>query len=360
VISLGKGYDARIVEVSGSSRQIGAKLGKLCGSLGASMVSNEKSRLKKSGVSWEEAVARAGEYFRYAGSFDPDYVEWLGAYSDSSGIPLNELFVLLCDSEKGFCTDIMLNGKATADGSVFSVHTEDWRPADSKHLVLLKGRPRGEPSYLAMSSAGMELICGMNSSGLSFTGNSLDQNDMRVGVPKLFLARRLLASRTISEAMFVATEEDRASSYNVNICHKSGEMYCVEGSATDYALIYGAQGYLVHTNHYLVPRMTRYESESSDAIGRALRHAAGTIVRYNRASRLVRNSLGSITVDTLKSILSDHVNYPSSICAHVHKADSDEEPVKTLFSVIMDLTHSRMVLGIDNPCKGKWVEFELD
>ncbi|MGQ9586869.1 MAG: C45 family autoproteolytic acyltransferase/hydrolase [Thermoplasmata archaeon] len=350
----------RIVEVSGSSRQIGAKLGKLCGDLGTSMVSNARTRLRKAGVSWEDAVAKAAGYFRYAESFDPEYVEWLRAYSKSSGIPFDELFVILCDSEKGFCTDIMVNGKGTADGSVFSAHTEDWRPVDSKHLVLIKGRPAGEPSYLAMSSAGVELITGLNSSGLSFTGNSLDQNDMRVGIPKLFMGRRLLASRTISEAISIATEEDRASSYNVNICHKSGEMYCVEGSATDYSLIYGARGYLVHTNHYLDPRMAKYELGSGDSIGRALRHAAGTIVRYHRASRLVRNSFGSITVDTLKSILSDHVNYPSSICAHVHRPGSDEEPVKTLYSVIMDLTHCRMVLGIDNPCKGRWKEFGLD
>jgi len=349
----------RVCDVSGTPRQMGSRLGRLCGDIGRSMISKTKDRYRTRNIKWGHAVANAREYLHHARSFDPDYIEWLTAYSKSSDIPFDDVSVLLMDGESSFCTDILVNQDATSDDGVYSAHTEDWRASDTQHLVLVRGRPAKGPSFLAMSLGGIELDAGMNSAGLSFAGNSLHQNDVRVGIPKLCLSRRLLAARTISDAVQVATTPGRASSYNINLGHKSGEIYCVEGSATDYALLYPNDGYLVHTNHYLDERMLKYEASFRDRSGLGLDHGADTIVRYHRALRLVRRDLGSITGDSLKGILSDHVDYPFSICYHDNSKLKLAERYVTMFALVMDLTRSKMNVCVGYPCKGDWREFAL-
>lgn len=355
----GKRIGLRVLEVSGSPRQIGSKLGKLCGTIGESMVSKTRRRLRKSGKKWEQAVAIARNYMLNALSFDPAYIEWLKGYSDSSGIPFDDLTVILMDGETSFCTDILVNQDATADGAVYSAHTEDWRAADLQHVVLIKGKPKNEPAFLAMSLGGIELDAGMNSAGLSFAGNSMSQDDTRIGIPKIFLARKLLAARTISQAIQVVTMADRASSYNINLGHKSGEIYCVEGSATEHALLYPNDGYLVHTNHYLDERMARHDTSFRSRSGITFDGGTDTIVRYHRALRLVRRDLGFITADVLKNLLSDHVDYPFSICYHDSKQVSPSERTKTIFALVMDSTRSKMHICVDNPCKGNWWDVAL-
>ena len=350
----------RVCEVSGSSRQIGLKLGKLCGTIGESMVSKAKSRLRKSGMKWEDAIVIARNCMLNAETFDPAYVEWLKGYSENSGISFDDLTILLMVGETGFCTDVLVNQDATADGGVYSAHTEDWSAADLRHLVLIRGEPKNEPAFLAMSLGGIELDAGLNSAGLSFAGNSLRQDDTRIGIPKLFLARKLLAARTISQAIQVVTTAGRASSYNINLGHRSGEIYCVEGCATEYALLYPHDGYLVHTNHYLDERMARHETSFRKRSGITLDGGADTIVRYHRALRLVRRDLGFITADVLKDLLSDHVDYPFSICYHDSRDVKPSDRTKTIFALVMDLTRSRMNVCVDNPCRGNWREFAVD
>jgi isopenicillin-N N-acyltransferase-like protein len=350
----------RVCDVSGSPHNIGMKLGKLCGSIGRSMVSQTKQRCQKSGMKWDDAVRAARNYMVNAETFDHSYVEWLKGYSASSRISLEDLSVLLIDGEEGFCTDILVNQKATADGGVYAAHTEDWRAGDQEHLVLVSGRPTNEPSFLAMSLGGIELDAGMNSAGLCFAGNSLYQNDTRVGIPKLCLARKLLASRNIGQAMSVVTSSERASSYNINLGHKSGEIFCIEGSASDYAVLYPRDGYLVHTNHYLDARMMRYEMAFRARSGTTLEGWSDTLVRYHRAKRLVRSHLGQIGVSVLKGMLSDHVDHPNSICYHGDRRDDPSARTKTIFALVMDLTRSRMHLCVGNPCVGEWREFSLD
>jgi len=349
----------RVCDVSGSPHQIGSKRGKECGAIGESMVSKTKARFRRSGLKWEDAIRVAHDYMLNSETFDSDYIEWLEGYSRTSDIPYDDLLVLLMDGESSFCTDVLVNQEATGDRGVYSAHTEDWRASDKGHLVLIKGRPKNEPSFLAMSLGGIELDAGMNSAGLSFAGNSLHQDDTCVGIPKLFLARKLLTARTISQAMRVVATDGRASSYNINLGHRSGEIYCIEGSASDYALLHPRDGYLVHTNHYLDERMAKHESSFRTRSGISLDGWTDTVVRYHRALRLVRQNHGSITADSLKTLLSDHVDYPFSICYHDSSKVKPIDRTVTIFALVMDLTRSIMNVCMGNPCEGHWTQVEL-
>jgi len=197
---------------------------------------------------------------------------------------------------------------------------------------------------VAVGYGGLGISVGYNSAGISLTGNQVDSNDMRVGVPRLLLVRKILAAKTLGEAIDAALLKERASNYNQVITDASGEIYSIEGSATDYAPLYSTDGYLVHTNHYVAPWMRKFEFDPNGI--------TSSIVRYNRGTRLLGKNLGRITVDKMKEFLSDHVNYPGSICRH-------GKGVKTTFSVIINLTTQTMLLARGNPCEVKYREYNF-
>jgi isopenicillin-N N-acyltransferase-like protein len=345
-----------VVEVSGSWQTMGNSLGRECAGVAESMVREAKIDFARQGISWDKAIGNSKPYLPYARRYDQTYVDFIKGYGRGSGLSPESLFTLICRGERNLCTDIAANGEATQDGSVLSAHTEDWLPTDQKHVVLVRGQAGRGPAFLAMTLAGLELVTGLNSAGLSFSGNSLYQNDMRVGVPKMFIARKLLAARKMADAIAAATPSNRASSYNNNICHSSGRICCVEGSATDYARLYPKKGYIVHTNHYLSPKMRRFEVRPP---GTPVVEGSTSRSRYTRAQALVRKNLGRITVKTMVDILSDHENFPGSICCHEDPRFPRYERDKTLYAVVSDLTRLDMHACLGNPCEGRWRTYSL-
>ena len=348
-----------LVEVSGKPFEMGKAIGKKCAAKAIAYRKSIAASIKHStGIDWTAAVGKAKDYLPYAEEFHPDFVEQIKGYAEGANMPFADAFTLMCHellSAPGLkgCTDIAVSGDVTEDGSVLVAHNEDFTPEQLGMIVLLHCKPKGRPETLTTAYAGLFQSCGMNSSGISVTGNALDQNDTRIGIPKSFPPIKAMDARRIGEALEWAMPSARASSYNNIISDKSGEIYSLEGSATDCAWIYAYDGYLVHTNHYVADRMLRYEAD------RSARALATSTFRYNRALRLIEDQLGAVTVETLKEILSDHVNKPGSICRHVDPGLHPLDLSETVFSVIFDLTHLTAHVCRGKPCAGSYSKFTL-
>ena len=346
-----------VVEASGKPHAMGKMIGTKCRSKALAYRKSIADTIKHiTGADWPDAVRRAKDYLPYANEFYPDFIEEIRGYAEGAKLPFEDMFAVCCHEMlsplgmKG-CTDVAVNGDATEDGRVLAAHNEDWSSDAAGTVVLLRARPAGKPAFFATSYAGLLPSTGMNSSGVSITGNALNPNDMRTGVPRVFPVRKILEARRIGQALEYAMPPDRASSYN-NICSdKNGEIYSLEGSATDCGWIYAIDGYLVHTNHYVLEKMERFEADRSSN--------ACSIFRYHRALRLIEDQLGAVTVESLKGLLRDHVNKPCSICRHpdpgVHRLDISE----TVFSVIYDLTHTEAYVLKGKPCTTEYAKFSL-
>lgn len=349
----------KTVEVSGTYENMGKRLGSACKKEVRAMIAEAKEILSRESIPWERALLNVDKYLPYVEEYDPDQLSFIRGHAEGSGLTFEETLVLFCLDEKGLCTDVMVNGDATADGKVYSAHTEDWTVKSQDSVVLVRCKPKNRPAVLVVTHAGLEWISGINSAGITVTGNSLYQNDTRVGLPKLMIAPKVLASKTLGEALPAAAPPHRASSYNNNISHSSGEMYCVEGSATDFATLYPEDGYLVHTNHYLHPKMLKYEDLFGQTGATSLSEGSSSVFRFNRARRLIRRQLGSVTVDSLKDVLRDHVNRPSSICAHPRRDIPQHERGKTTYAVVLDPKGKKMHLCLGNPCEGIFKQYDL-
>lgn len=305
--------------------------------------------VKKTDKTWEDFRAQSQLLLEYSKKHMPEYVEEIRGAADATGIDLIDLFAELCEEiyskdYLGGCSDLIASNDVTADGSVYAAHNNDTSPGIQKYAVVVHYQVEGEPEILAVGYGGLGISIGYNSAGICLTGNELSMNDMKLGVPRMLLCRKILAARTIAEAIDASIFQPRASNYNMVLTDANGEIYSIEGSATDYEPLYATDGYLVHTNHYVAPRMRKYELDPNEI--------TSSLVRYNRANRLMKNNKGKITFDMLKGFLQDHVSRPRSICRH-------GKYVKTTFSVIINLTSQTMFLARGNPCQSTYYKYSF-
>jgi isopenicillin-N N-acyltransferase like protein len=308
-------------------------------------------------LTWEGAMIQARKYFPFVEERFPQYVEEIQGIADGAGVLYDEIAavnvmeaVTMDALHLTKCTSIAICPERSKTGHVLVAHNEDWLPDDEPDLVIIHVSPTDEPPFLAMTYGALLPNIGFNADGIAQCCDSVYPNDPRIGAPRVIVSRAVLAARTPADAIRRALSRQRAAGYNHLIVHESGEMYNVEVSARQFAVLSSENGSIVHTNHYLHPTMQAIESEPDELVA--------TRVRFFRAQRLVR-LVEFHTIDSLKTIQKDHVNFPDSICNH---AENDLIPLdreKTITGLIMDLTERKLLACWGNPCRNNYHEYQL-
>ena len=120
----------------------------------------------------------------------------------------------------------------------------------------------------------------------------------------------------------------------------------MEGSATAFDALHGDGGWLVHTNHYVSPRMWGFEKDP--------RGTLCSVLRYYRARDLLAAALGRVTLETIMAIQRDHRSAPDSICRHEDDRTANDERVKTLFGSIVNLSSGVAYVSGSPPCETEY------
>ena len=338
-----------VIEARGSHREVGRQIGRQCQPFIRGMLVNLRSDLPER-ISWSELIAESNKYLGFSRQVYPHYVDELEGIAEGADVPFEEIFLSMCEelweaaAWKRGCTDMAARGRATLDGSTLVAHTNDLLPQAEENLVLLKVQAEEEPEFLGISSGGVGISAGFNAAGISLTGNQLDNNDIRPGVPRLLVVRAILGSTHLSQAMDHCLLPQRASSYNNVLADASGEVYSMEGSATDCEAIYIENDTMAHTNHYLSPAMRRFEADRNSI--------SNSVLRQNRATSLLKENYGQLTPKLFQKLLADHAGYPTSICKH------GLETV-TVFSIIVHVEGLRAWIGRGRACEAEYVEYCL-
>jgi isopenicillin-N N-acyltransferase-like protein len=339
-----------VLEIRGTHREVGQQIGHRMRPTLQRMLSKLRQDLP-AGINWDSMVQEAGLYLAHSRSIYPQYVEELEGIAAGADLPFEEVFVEMCEElwekaawQKG-CTDLLARGRATVDGSTLVAHTNDLGPEAERDLVILKVQAGDEPEFLGISVGGLGYSAGFNAAGIVMSGNQVSSDDVRPGVPRLLVVRAILAARRLEEALDACLLPQRASSYNNVVGDAHGEVYCMEGSATDCQPVYIEEDILAHANHYATPTMRRFEADPADI--------AGSLIRHHRAWRLLRENRGRLSPELFQELLADHANYPGSICKH-------GLTTVTVFSLIIRLEDRRAWIGRGRPCQTQYVEHVLE
>jgi len=308
-------------------------------------------------IIWEEGLREARKFLPYSEEAFPHFVEELRGIAEGANVPFEDVWTLncyeglaYCRQEVWGCTSVAVRNDHTADGHVLLAHNEDWNSVDRDNVYLMRVEPDDGPAFIGMTYGPLLVNIGLNAEGIGVAIDSVYPTDVRVGVPRILCSRAVLNARTIGEAILASVSKLRAGGYNYLLADASGELYSVETSATTHDILYGEEGWLVHTNHYLSPKMQALEEPGT---------YAGTHVRLNRARRLLQAQLGEMTVESFQTLLRDHINWPNSICTHEDPTDLPYERGLTLVSLVMDLTKRVMWAAPGPPCEGEYVAYRL-
>ena len=351
-----------LVRVAGSHRDMGRQIGEACAEQVRHSIENARRLLERTyeklELTWMGAQIQTRKYMPFAQERYPRYVEELIGIAEGADVPfddvatLNAMEAVTVDAlHLTKCTSFAVNDDRTADGHVLIAHNEDWVPEDEPDVFVLHAIPDDEPPFLAMTYGGLLPNIGFNAAGVAQCCDSVYPSDCRIGIPRLVVSRAVLGARTPAEAIRHMLVPHRAAGYNHLLAHESGELYNVEVSARHFGILYGEDGFLTHTNHYLDPHMRTIEDEPDELVS--------SRVRYFRALRLL-NRTPAHTIKSLQAIQRDHINLPNSICNH---AVDDEDPMsreKTINALVIDLTARVMHLAWGNPCENPFHTYHLE
>jgi len=350
-----------MIRVSGSHLEIGQQIGLACSAQIRHSIDNAKALIysiySDLQLNWEGAKIQSHKYLPFAQERYPQYLAELAGMAEGAQVSFDDLMVVNAMEAVTMdalhltkCTSMAVNEDRTADGHVLVAHNEDWLPEDEKDVYLVHASPDDEPPFLAMTYGGLLPNIGFNANGIAQCCDSVYPTDSRIGIPRVIVSRAVLAAKDPDTAIRSTLIPQRAAGYNHLIVHESGELYSVEVSARRFAVLYGEEGYIVHTNHYLDYNMEQVENEPDELIA--------TRVRYFRALRMLRRT-PLHTIKTLQAIQRDHVNFPNSICNHSMDDIDPLEREKTINSLIIDLTARAMHIALGNPCTSQYHTYYL-
>jgi isopenicillin-N N-acyltransferase like protein len=324
------------------------------------------------GWDWPTVRRAAAGFEAPIAGFWPSYREEMRGIADGAGLDPADVLAINVRTEVMYAAKARqapLAGRARpalpAECSAFAVVQDqpaatllgqnwDWLLHSTETLVLLEARQDDGPDFVTVVEAGLLAKTGMNAAGLGLVTNAL-VTDADVGAPGLpyhVLLRAVLDCSTVTEALRALQAGERSSSANYLIAHSSGAALDVEAAPGDFTRLYPLypdHGLLVHTNHFLSPRLHPVDlslwAMPSSAVRLQRLRAFGTRTRASGQHR---------TLDDFRVLLADHADYPYSVCAHPEPGAHPCEQGATIASVLMDLTAGRMWVAAGHPCQARY------
>jgi isopenicillin-N N-acyltransferase-like protein len=352
------------VRVSGPSRERGRQYGEAARDrVRTSIDAYREVFAHYTGWDWEKVTDEAVRYVEPVRAFGERYLEEMHGLAEGAGVAFDDVLAINTRTEVMFaakaraagqrtrmpaeCTAFAVLPEASANGHTLIGQNWDWLPHSFDTCVVLEVQQDDGPDFVTVVEAGLLAKAGMNSSGIGLCANALvsDADRGEPGVPFHVALRGILDAENPSDALGVLQRGFRSSSANYMVAHRDGIAVDVEGAPGDFSrlfLLFPERGVMTHTNHFLSP--------SFDGKDVSLWVMPDSPFRLERMRSQVAAADGALSIETFRSALSDHANYPSGICCHPDARDAVPDQGATVASILMDLDERRMWLADGQPC----------
>lgn len=345
------------IQARGSYRELGRAVGEAAREQVAAALDYYREQFRTiAGIEFAEAERRAQVYLQYARRHLPQYVEELEGLAEGAGQPFSAVMVPNCGEEftcdgapggrRSGCTAVAVS----AGGRHVVGHNMDWYAVDLDKNVLFDLTMPDGTRLLSIAGVPYLPMLGMTSHGIASVSNSVYCNDAREGVPNAFVRRWVLEAASVDEGRERACLADRARGSNHLWLDAGGVVCDLETSATSSAEL-EADGWLVHTNHFVSPVMAPFEASLDEESRRRLQRAESLL-----AAGVAR---GEDPVELIATVLRDHADAPDAVCGHPAARDPRPDECVTVASMICDLDNGRLHACAGPPCENQYRVFEF-
>lgn len=256
------------------------------------------------------------------------------------------------------CTAFVIGREATERSETLIGQNSDMLPESMEYAYVLRLQPDDKPAVLMWSFGGMIGYHGLNSEGIAHMANDLGDGGpgKRFAMPHYPVKRMMFECSTIAGVVDLLRRVPLWFNGNYVLCDGAGSILDVEATSAGPELIEDdGRGYIAHSNHYCSPRYATEENAASTY--------ADSFPRLKRMEAMLAERAGSITVEDLQDMLSDHSGYPASICRHASSSDPRagfETAGVTVASLIAEPERGRLHVAPGNPCTNPFTTYELD
>ena len=344
--------------VSGTPRQMGAAIGEEFKDTirGLSELVVERFNIgNASPVSMADAEAIASAAIPYAEDYLPDAVEELRATGEAAGVSLDRMMLInvrsMLSAPEG-CTSVMVGAKAAASGVGIAAQNWDNDPAMDPFSAVITRKPEGKPAFMSFCQAGIIAYMGFNEAGIGLCMNALNGPSRRKGVGWYFLVRSIYEQTSLDGIVERVTAPERAMTSNAAMITPQGPADLEITLEKVAVLRTDPDETLVHTNHCVHPSLESYNDEYGDRI------YGQSFDRKARAEELLDGFGDGVTVDDVKSILSDRQGYPTSINRFPND-DPSSGWQRSVVSMITEPDAGRMHLTRGNPGDNPYEVYEI-
>ncbi|ACB86202.1 peptidase C45 acyl-coenzyme A:6-aminopenicillanic acid acyl-transferase [Natranaerobius thermophilus JW/NM-WN-LF] len=350
-----------IYKYTGSHEEIGYAYGKAESEAIHHYINFLYEIFEKGGTTREVSLQHARKYIPYIENYSPSIAMEMKSIAKGAGCKYEEIVMIhLHEERQSFmtdgCTAFAATSNVTRDKEVLSGQTWDisYSLCKNAQSIILNLNRENEPEVICYTYAGMISGAGINSHGITLNWNSVPRLELQVGVPTYIIIAEVLRQETIGQAIKAVLDADRAGCFNFVITDET-EIYNIEATPEDVD-VQSSEKMVYHANHFVSDKF----AESQDLNHAGSRYNGSSIVRHNRMKRLLKESWGKITVPSCQEILSDHINYPDSICRHPLSRDDDLEPIVTCASWVMAPSQRKMWVSNGPACENGFVEYGLN
>lgn len=346
------------IVVSGNSFQKGVMYGQQAKDRVAKGIAFYNATFKKQNINDDTLAALIEKYSKIIEEKYPDQYQEIKGLAEGSGIPVGQIVAMNCRSEilqssklmAPECTVFAAMPEVTANGHAYCGQNWDWFPECAEFAIVLEAQSDDRPDCLIFVEAGMLCRNGMNSEGIGVCGNGLTAKGdaKQEGIPIPLVRRGMLESKSFGYAVEKIICSKRASSANYILADKAGFAINLEMTPNDFFQMYPENGILAHANHFIAGR-----GFVEDVLVKGF---PDSLYRYWRAKQILNAAAPKITLDTIKSVFTDHFGYPRSICRHFEEKGGVGQ-YNTVASIIMDLTAGIFYVSAGNPCQNEYHEY---
>ncbi|MBD3187430.1 hypothetical protein GF325_11415 [Candidatus Bathyarchaeota archaeon] len=210
-------------------------------------------------------------------------------------------------------------------------------------------------SHVGLNEKG--LLIGYNY-GRSWKQDPLDYR--KEGVPNMLLLQEALETCSSVQQVvdFVTTFPARTNGGHFGVVDRENNATVIEFTATRHALRHPVDGIMVQTNMYQTPELS--DANVPDDLmwkfkDMRIPYTKSPKERFSRASELMENGKGALTMDALQEVLSDHAGREGddfTVCVHGLTGE-------TLACTIINPRSGLIRVTDTNPCHGTFEEFSF-
>ena len=248
-------------------------------------------------------------------------------------------------SENQGCTTWAAAGPITRGGLPILAKNRDYRSDHQQLQCLVNAHPHQGYRYSYLTSAGSPGVfsSGMNESGLAAVDTHVSSLDVGPGLPRYATMMEILEHHdNVASALDYLQENQHTGNGTITLLDAKGDMAVFETGNTISGTIRSDEGYVVSTNHFVSPQLSKLWKDKAPQKFRG--NSKG---RYTKVHNELQEAKGKVDVPWAKDLMTSHGNPRNAICRHPGVAAQNSTTISSILFLPRD---KQLHLSNGSPC----------